>query len=71
MAITSLQKILNIGHPISFYISDPNKSINTSWTGFGNPNSEACSGLITDPQESTGLISQLGTKSGLFNTAIF
>jgi hypothetical protein len=40
MAITSLQKILNIGHPISFYISDPNKSINTSWTGFGNPTNQ-------------------------------
>ncbi len=38
MAITSLQKILNIGHPISFYISDPNQSINTTWTGFAVAN---------------------------------
>jgi hypothetical protein len=33
--------------------------------------SDACSVLMTEPQESTGLMSQLGTKSGLLSTAIF
>jgi hypothetical protein len=43
----------------------------TPRTGFGNPKSDACSVLMTEPQESTGLMSQLGTKSGLLSTAIF
>jgi hypothetical protein len=40
----------------------------TPRTGFGNPKSDACSVLITEPQESTGLMSQFGTKSGSLDT---
>ena len=43
----------------------------TPSTGFGNPNSDACSVLITEPQESIGFMSQFGTKSGSLRTEIF
>lgn len=77
MPITSLQKLQDIGYPVSFHIADPNQS-NTTWVGYGqaqpnagfvappNPYTET-SGDITNPENiniSTGFKDiEIGTET--------